>query len=356
MSLYRRKDSRIWWMSFKVNGRRVRMSTGVENKKLAEKINAKSIVDIQEDKWFENQGKKRTLQEMIERFRTEYTDQKTYHSKVRDTSVFKSLYSFFGENCTLANIENLIGGYEQHRKSAGIKPATILKELGLLRRMFNVSRKQWKWKVPNPVSDIELPKVNNGRIRYLSPDEREKLFAVLDEMQAKWIKPFVVIALETGLRLSNLCNLMWSEVNMFSKIITINAEKMKNDDHIGIPLTGMAYETLKELQKIRSLSDCVFHDNGQKLYPFKVQRLFKKALTASEIEDFHFHDLRHTFASMLVQNGADLYGVQKLLGHKDSRMTQRYAHMSMDALRGTISKLDVTFKTHAGGYEKAVSI
>ncbi|HEX8949033.1 MAG TPA: site-specific integrase [Dissulfurispiraceae bacterium] len=171
-----------------------------------------------------------------------------------------------------------------------------------------------------------------------------------------WLKPFVIIALETGLRLTNLCNLLWSEVNLFNGMITIDAEKMKNRDFIGIPLTDAAFTTLKELQKIRSLSDHVFHDNGEKLYDRKVQRAFKMALKAAEIEDFHFHDLRHTFASFHVQSGTDLFVVQKLLGHKDGRMTQRYAHLSADYLKAAVRRLNgsVTNLLHSPEKEKGV--
>jgi hypothetical protein len=178
MGLYRRKDSQVWWMTYNANGKRHRDPTGTENKKLAEKIYAKMLVDLQEGKWFENQAKKKTLKEMIERYTSEYTDSKGYHQKTRDKSIFKALYSFLGENCTLGDVENKIGGYEMFRKSK-VKPATILKDLGLLRRMFNVARKQWKWKIPNPVSDIELPKVNNSRVRYLDQHEHERLFKAL---------------------------------------------------------------------------------------------------------------------------------------------------------------------------------
>jgi len=355
MGLYRRKDSQVWWMTYNANGKRQRDPTGTENKKLAEKIHAKVLVDLQEGKWFENQAKKKTLKEMIERYGSEYTDSKGYHQKTRDKFVFKALYAFLGENCTLGDVENKIGGYEMFRKSK-VKPATILKELGLLRRMFNVARKQWKWKIPNPVSEIELPKVSNSRVRYLDHGEHERLFMALDAIEEKWLKPFVTLDLETGLRLSNLYNLQWSEVNLFTKLITISADKMKNKDNLGIPLTDVAYNTIRELQRVQSISHYVFHDNGKKLYSMKVQRAFKKALKLAKIEDFHFHDLRHTFASKCVQRGVALYAVQKLLGHKDGRMTQRYAHLSPAYLRDEVAKLNVTFWSRSEGYEKAESL
>src|SRR4030042_2408160 len=170
MGLYKR--NKIWWFKIICKGKRIQESTNTENKKLAERIYAKVMFDVEEGRWFENQAKKKTLKEMIERYEREYTDSKGYYQKRRDKSVFKPLYSFLGENCTLEDVENRIGGYEMFRKSK-VKPGTILKELGLLRRIFNIARKQWKWKIPNPVSEIELPKVNNSRGRYLDHAERE---------------------------------------------------------------------------------------------------------------------------------------------------------------------------------------
>ncbi|HBR17590.1 MAG TPA: hypothetical protein DD725_08305, partial [Deltaproteobacteria bacterium] len=157
--------------------------------------------------------------------------------------------------------------------------------------MFNVARKQWKWKIVNPVSEIELPKVRNERVRYLDPQENRSLFEALRKAPEKWLEPFIIIAMDTGLRLTNVCDLLWAEVNLFSGIITIEAEKMKNDDYIGIPLTERASQALKELHKVQCVSGHVFHHEGQKLYDRKVQRAFNKALQAAEIKNFHFHDL-----------------------------------------------------------------
>lgn len=344
------------------NGRKIERSLDTHIKRVAEERYARIVSEIIDGAYFNNQIRKRTLKEMIERYRAEYTTERTYYCKARDITTFRFLYKFFlrhstkvrdkhsleelsqlAAHITLQDVENEIGSYEQWRRSLGAKPGTILKDLGLLRRMFNVARKQWKWKISNPVAEIELPKVNNSRIRYLNHTEYARLFKSLNDIEERWLKPFVITALETGLRLSNLCNLLWSEVNLFTKMIMIDAEKMKNRDNLGIPLTDVAYNTLRELQRVQSIShNYVFHDNGEKLYYVKVQRAFRKALSLASIEDFRFHDLRHSFASKCVQAGIDLYAVQKLLGHKDGRMTQRYAHLSSDYLRAAVAKLNKT--------------
>lgn len=353
MSLYKREG--IWWMDVRINNIRKRISTKTANKKLAEVIHAKVVNDIEEGRWLENQAKKRMLSEMIERFTTERTEQKDYYQRARDHSIFKRFTAYFGENATLTDVENMIGGYELFRRKEGRKPATIVKELGLLRRMFNVAKKQWKWKVSNPVSEIELPKIRNERVRYLGEEEHERLFKALDASEDKWLKPFVIIAMDTGLRLSNICNLLWSEVNLFNRVITISADKMKNDDFIGIPLTERAYETLRELQKVKCLSGHVFHDNGTPLYCVKIQRAYRKVVKAAGITNFRFHDLRHTFASYLRQKGVDLHTISKLMGHKDTRMTNRYSHLSVDTLRDAVAKLDGTFWSHGEQKKGAIS-
>jgi len=354
VGLYKR--NKVWWYTVVHKGQRIQESTKTDNKKLAERIYAKVLFDIQEGRWFENKAKRKTLKEMIDRYEKEYTDSKTYYQKKRDKSVFKHLFSFLGENCTLEDVENKIGGYEMFRKSK-VRPSTILKELALLRRIFNVARKQWKWKIPNPISDIELPKVNNSRVRYLTDAEHVRLMTTLDQVEERWLRPYVVIALETGLRLSNICDLTWDEVNMSNRMIVISAEKMKNRDYIGIPISEDAYNTFRELQRVRSISSFVFHDNGEKLYSVKVQRAFRKALKKAGIDDFRFHDLRHSFASSLVQSGVDIYAVQKLLGHKDSRMTQRYSHLSVEYLREAMSrkKRSATNLLHSDGSQRAIS-
>jgi integrase len=357
MGLYRRPDSDIYWMSFTHNNRLYRKSTGTSDEKLAKKILAKVQTQIVEDKWFDiDRSKHMSLQDMIERYDKEYTAHREYYSQKRDRSIFKNLYAYFGKTCTLGEIEHAIGEYEQFRKTKGTSSATIVKELGLLRTMFNIARKQWRWKVINPVSDIKLPKVRNERVRYLYEDEYKNLLDALETSEDKWLKAFVVIAIDTGLRLSNLCGLKWPEINLFSRMITISAEAMKNDDYLGVPLTDRALQILKELRKAQCLSGYVFHDNGRELYDRKVQRAFRKVLKKAGINNFHFHDMRHTFASYLRQNGVDLHTISKLLGHKDLRMTTRYAHLNVDSLRSAISSLNFSFSSRSDGKKQAETL
>jgi integrase len=102
-----------------------------------------------------------------------------------------------------------------------------------------------------------------------------------------------------------------------------------------IPMSNTLYEMLLRRSKVTHISGKVFPVNR-----YTLKDAFKRTVEKAGIEDLHFHDLRHTFATRLIQNGVSLYIVQKLLGHKTIKMTERYAHHSPDRLRSSLCVLD----------------
>ncbi len=98
---------------------------------------------------------------------------------------------------------------------------------------------------------------------------------------------------------------------------------------------------LSRLAQGKNKGDFIFTWNGKRIKD--VKRAWHSALAAAEIEDFNFHDLRHTFASNLAMEGVDLYVLKELLGHKDLKMTQKYAHLSPDHKSKAVSVLDKVF-------------
>jgi site-specific recombinase XerD len=124
--------------------------------------------------------------------------------------------------------------------------------------------------------------------------------------------------------------------------MTATGFRSKNNERSTIPLNETIFEMLKGKSKVRSIkTELVFQSKVHT--PFsqrKIERAFQDALKKAEIEDFRFHDLRHTFATRLVQAGVDLYKVQVLLGHKTPAMTQRYAHHYPESLRDGVAVLD----------------
>ena len=156
-------------------------------------------------------------------------------------------------------------------------------------------------------------------------------------------------ARHTGMRKENILSLKWNQVDLFRRVITL--EHTKNDERLSIPMNDTLMDLFKRLAKVRHINSqyVFFHPNARKKNArgifngkryYEVKTSFQEALEKAGIEDFRFHDLRHCFASDLVQRGVDLYVVQRLLGHKSQAMTQRYAHLAPENLRDAVLKLD----------------
>ncbi|HXX57524.1 MAG TPA: tyrosine-type recombinase/integrase [Thermodesulfovibrionales bacterium] len=325
MSLYKRKDSKIWWLSINVHGRRLRLPTGTQNKKKAEVIHGKALADIQEGKWFEKQKAKTiTFSEMV----TKYLQK--YH-RIRDEHTLKRLLPVFGQ-LTLAEITTeMISDYRDERLKK-VKIATIYQELSLMRRMFNVARREWKWTKENPVADLSFAVGNkNARERWLTVEEEK--FLLTAATNPFWLKTLLIVALHTGMRRAEILNLTWKDIDFNRRLLTVT--RSKNGEKRAIPLSQTLLSSLRGFNRVVDLSG--------KVFPVSVRCLrqaYDKVLVKAGLKDCHFHDLRHTFATRLVQNGVDLYKVKELLGHKTIQMTMRYAHHYPESLRSSVEVLD----------------
>ena len=333
MGLFKRGQT--WWMRFTYKGKQIRKSTETDDKKLATRIYQKVMGVVAEGKWFEKlPGEEKTFKEMVEKFEAEY------FSKLRSfrgcKSYIKGLLSFFGDY-TLSEISpSLINDFKTKRRAEGVKPATIHRQLDIMKRAFNLAIREWEWCEKNPVARVSLERLNNKRDRWLAFEEEEKLL----QSCPAWLTEIVLFALNTGMRLGEILSLTWKGVDFFRRTITVF--KSKNNERRTIPLNETALELLKAKGKVRSIkTDLVFHtQNHTAIDECNVGRAFRIALRKVGIQDFRFHDLRHTFATRMVQAGKDLYKVQVLLGHKTPIMTQRYAHHYPESLRDGVEVLD----------------
>jgi integrase len=212
----------------------------------------------------------------------------------------------------------------------------VNRELATMKKAFNLALREWQWITVNPVSRIALERENNKRDRWLTPDEEERLF----KASPPWLQNFIFFALNTGMRLGEILSLSWRGVDLDRKTVTVF--ESKNGEPRTIPINDSTVNMLKELGRVRSIkTDLVFYSSCHtRLDARNVRRDFQEALKEAGIEDFRFHDLRHTFATRLVQNGVDIYKVQTLLGHKTPSMTQRYAHHYPESLRDGVDMLD----------------
>jgi integrase len=342
MALYKR--GRVWWMDFVYKGKCIRRSTETKNGKQAERIYHKVMAEVIEGKWFDRrQEEKITFAEMMEKYMTEHSARnKAQTSHIRDRSLADHLLKYFGE-LTLAEImPKLISEYKTKRREEKAAPKTINNELILMGHAFKIAINEWEWVRDNPVRKVSKEKVNNQIERWLTFEEEKKLVAA----SPKWLQEIVTFAVETGLRLGEILNLRWPQVDLFRRTLSILEQKNKDTDTL--PLNKTAMEILKARAKVRHIrSNYVFLNKvGGKINQRNVIRAFHSALKKSGVAPCRFHDLRHSFATRLVQAGKDIYTVQKLGRWKSISMVTRYAHHYPESLRSGVEALDSFRENH----------
>ena len=220
-----------------------------------------------------------------------------------------------------------------------MSPARVNRYMAALSTALNTSIREWEWMEDNPMRKISKLKEPRGRVRSLSKEEREHLLAACKGSVNNNLYLAVVLALSTGARQQEIWGLRWSEVNFETGFITFT--ETKNDEFRSVPLKGHACELLLEHYRIRRKdSDIVFPSKKNPAVSYDFRNPWKKALVVAEVEDFRWHDLRHSCASYLAMNGVPMLTIAEILGHKTLSMVQRYTHLSTEHLTEAISDID----------------
>jgi integrase len=220
-----------------------------------------------------------------------------------------------------------------NRRGKPFAAATIKHQLVIIRRLYNLARKWGLYDGKNPIESVSMPKLDNEKTEFLTDEELTRLLDTLATWPFKDTVAFIKFALFTGLRRGELFKLQWEDVDFERGLVTLRDPKSGKTENI--PVSVQALDVLKALDVT---SPFVFPGkNGKQRVDFNGPwRRIREA--AGLPEGFRFHGLRHHFASTLVSNGIDLLVVQKLLTHKDSKTTQRYAHLAPGALRDAALK------------------
>lgn len=341
MGLYRR--GKTWWMSYVVHGCQERETTGTENKRLAEKIYGKTLTNIEEGRFFDR-PKSIKMVEVIEKYMDEVSPFKQ-GSHERNRQIVGHFKAFFGDTLLEEVNAPLLSRYKAERlqtvtkKGSPVSPDTVRKELSLLRQIFNVTIDEWELCKENPVRKIikSLPQ-EEKRVRYVLPEEAEKLRFTIPS----WLKPIAITACQTGLRRKNLVNLTIQQADFTSNRIIV--DKTKSGDPIGIAMTSIVRNTLLDVIRDRKvISPYIFCDDQGRPYTLaKVSVAFKRACRRAGVANLRLHDLRHDFATLMLRKTRNLVDVQHSLGHKDPRMSLRYAHLLPDDLKEAFRAIDNT--------------
>jgi integrase len=254
-----------------------------------------------------------------------------------------------GRDTPLAKISTTRLEQVKMKRFHEVAPATVDKSLGVLKAFFSWCEAQGTFNI-NPVRKIKFFNPNNELVRYLTKEQYERLLEGAQKI--RWyLRPLIILAVHTGLRRANLLGLRWDHIDFMACVIRIT-DSTKNRRTLAVPLNDTALETLNLVKEKTGDGEYVFpHFEGEFAGEAirDIKNSFKTALRRAGITDFRWHDLRHCFASWLVMSGIDLAAVQKLLGHRSTRMTLRYAHLSPRYLADQVKALDKVFPVNFPG-------
>ncbi|MDB2577174.1 site-specific integrase [Planctomycetota bacterium] len=278
-------------------------------------------------------------------------------ARYRDTHLgprARSHRSLYSTSVLLERLQALLGGPQRHLESIGQSdvaslkerllrdgrsPATVNQYLAYLRAILRRAKDHWG--VETGTVRVGLLPLNNKRIRCLTDDEEERLMGALVSRPA--LRDLVSFLLRTGARLREATRLDWADVDLEQRRITFTTTK--NGEARSVPISeGFTAELLERRAGPRGAFQRVnpFYGDGVPPREYRSPHgAFRTACRRAGVGDFRLHDLRHTFASRLVARGVSLYQVSRLLGHRDVRMTQRYAHLSIDDLREAIRSVEL---------------
>lgn len=339
------KRGNVYWFKKVLKGRKVEESLNTRNRKLADRKFADTLLKIEDGSYFEEPVTAPRICEVITRYMEEISPSQKSHRRNREIAAH--LMDFFAGMVLSEDMTDLLSSYKAKRLNGDIRhgrgkgrqagKSTIKKELSFLRQVFNKAIDEWgsswggyfKLHQVNPVRKVMKGLQDVKRVRYVTPEEAEKLAVTLTQSQLEDLTDMVVVGCSTGLRQSKIVNLTAAQCDFHNGRINIPGDEMKNGEPFSIKMTAEVKSSLQRVLKRRKLiSPYVFvAKNGQTYTRESVSMAFRRACKRAGIFDLRFHDLRHDFATVLINNGASLYQVQHALGHMDQRMTTRYAHL-----------------------------
>ncbi len=246
--------------------------------------------------------------------------------KAEEGTLRRHILPYMGD-MRLEDISRLtLSRWLEDRRAEGFAPGTCNRMLFILKYVFNCARR-WSFLNDSPARDVSALPDHEFRERYLSEDEARRLLKVLAVATNRQAARAIKLLLFTGARKSEILQARWEHVDFTRRVLTVPLSKSGKPRYI--PLSRAA---MRVLTSIPRRSEWLFPSPRTQSHLSTLHSQWHKIRTEAELQDVRLHDLRHTFASFLVNSGCSLYEVQKILGHHDPKVTTRYAHLDQDSL------------------------
>lgn len=332
MSLYKREGSPFWQYSFTVNGVRFRGSTGCTGRREARLAEAEKQHEAKQKRTRKDPWR---LRDCLGAYWSERA--KLNRSATTIYAKLDALSRLLGPDTMIADLTNAaLMDYRASRRGEGLQAHSINRDFACLKAALNHAHQMHGQPIP-PLAwaRIKVPEPPH-RIRFLSPEEYERLIAACSPELARIVR----VAVATGLRKDNLLSLDWSEVDLSSGLITVTVK-------------GDKLHTVKITPETRAALTTGADRKGRVFDTTNFRRRWRKAVADAKLENFRFHDLRHTFASWARMAGADLADICDALGHSNIAVTMRYAHIEPEHHVTAFDRVSSAVWSHSASQSKA---
>lgn len=343
MGLYKRADSPFWWYSITVHGRRLRGCCRTTTRDDALNVMAEARI-ANRSAAARGRSSDITLNDAFVRYWREHAERLPSYDDIG--RIGEALIRALGVETLLADVTpDMVARYVATRR-ARLADASVNRELTMLRAVMRMAALRWGKRVAEIDWKRQWLLEPAPRDRILSADEEARLFAALRPD----LHGLVRFALATGMRFDNIRTLRWRQVDWEARVIRLRVKSRRPGGEVhAVPLTAgiAAILSAERGRHAESVFTFVEHDRHQRIIgerrPFTQsgwRRPWTRALAEAGIDDFRFHDLRHTTATRLLRATGNLRLVQQLLGHRSIETTLRYARSEIDDVRAGLERLE----------------
>ena len=331
-TLFKRSNG-VYYISFEEGDKRKWKSTGERQKPAALKV----LLNFEQSR--KPTSPKVSLQSFIKDFLA-YAEVSCSPKSVRlYRNTLRNFLSVIGDKLLVYVTPKDVDEFRTQRLRQ-VSPVSVNVDLRMLRAAFYTALR-WKLLPENPFTRVSFVRIPDQQPVYLSKEDIQRLLLVVSEA---WLKELILVAVSTGLRRGELLNLKWKDVDFERRILYIQSSddfRTKAGRRRAVPMSEPVLQILWSKGR-RSLSENVFTLNGSRISEDWLTHRFKSYIRKASLNPkLHFHSLRHTFATWLVQEGVSIYEVQKLLGHSSISVTQVYSHLAASELHGAVNKIQV---------------
>ena len=284
------------------------------------------------------QAASRTCVEMIDRYVAEYLPHKRSNTRLVQAGQL-GWWRLYLDGLTLAQATT--PRLAKAKKDLAPRQAgTINAYLAVLQHAFAMAIKEWQWLEHNPVKNVIRLPIPRSRTRKLTSAERERLLFYSRLAPCRLMETIIIVALSTGPRKNEIRNMAFADYDRCAGTIVLN--ETKNGDRRRVRLFGRAAQLMADLYDRRWPGQTLFFESkGNPGYPVDFRYSWEMALERAAIPDFCFHDLRHSAASYLAEQGATLADIKEILGHRSIQTTQKYTHLTESHTAGVVQRMNL---------------